>query len=161
MRSGLRNSLPDRLIQKCRLQACGFACKHEHVEEKGKFPVGSQIRLSPFLWLLLVYLFRGETSPLWKNMWLTSSPPHFQDETLTAPTLQLGAGLQCWVERQAYICSWKAPTPSALQSAALAVGRTHTTILSPGLCLSSSTNISSGNRIGMTACSQGSRRKKP
>lgn len=95
-------------------------------------------------------------------MWLTSSPPHFfRMKQLIAPTLQLCTVLQCWAERQAYNGSWKALTPSSLESAALPVGWIHTTFLSPGLSLSSSPHISSGNTIGMTACSQGFREKKP
>lgn len=95
-------------------------------------------------------------------MRLTSSPPHFfRMKQLIAPTLQLCTVLQCWAERQAYNGSWKALTPSSLESAALPVGWIHTTFLSPGLSLSSSPHISSGNTIGMTACSQGFREKKP
>lgn len=126
-------------------------CVHQHVE--GRRGVPSVVTNQTFALSLThtspSYAFKSKTSPFWKNMQLTSSPPHFF--RINHSLLQHCGYFQC------HNAGLKGSLSELKSSYSCQTAECHCTsgLDKTFLSLSSSPNMSCGNITWMAACSQG------
>lgn len=130
-------------------------CVHQHVEGRGGVPtvVTNQTFALSLTHTSPSYAFKSKTSPFWKNMQLTSSPPHFF--RINHSLLQHCGYFQCHNAGLKGSLSELKSSYSCQTAECHCTSGLDKTFLSPHLSLSSSPNMSCGNITWMAACSQG------